>query len=72
MDYKAFFAEVADWINQANQTAIKCGIDSDVFWEWVVNSTREICDKYQNNKLVIKQMSMLFEWLDDVYAERGK
>jgi hypothetical protein len=66
MDYKAFFAEVVDWINKANQMASKHGIDSEAFWNWVVNSTGEICDKYQNNKLVIKQMSMLYEWLDGV------
>jgi hypothetical protein len=69
MDYKAFYAEVVDWIMQANQTAVKHGIQSEVFWNWVMDSTAAICEKYQNNKLVKNQMVMLFLWLEDVYAE---
>ncbi|MBS4198594.1 hypothetical protein KHA93_02890 [Bacillus sp. FJAT-49732] len=71
MDYKAFFAEVVDWINQSNQKAMKHGIDSMEFWRWVTQSTGEICNKYSNNPLVVKQMSMLYQWLEEVY-ENGK
>lgn len=69
MDYQKFFAEVVDWINQVNQVAMQHGMDSDDFWKWVVKSTGVICDKYQNDKLVIKQMTMLYVWLEEVYAE---
>ncbi|MHA6258339.1 hypothetical protein ACXYMX_00370 [Sporosarcina sp. CAU 1771] len=69
MDYKAFYLEIADWINQVNQNAIQFGMDSDPFWKWVVKSTAEICEKYQNNKLVVKQMTMLYSWLEEVYEE---
>jgi hypothetical protein len=68
MDYKAFYVEVVDWIMQANQMAVKHGMDSDAFWNWVTSSISEICSRYKNNSLVNKQMAMLFEWLDDVYA----
>lgn len=71
MDYKAFFAEVADWINQVNQQAVQHGMESEQFWVWVVRSTSEICEKHQNEKLVVKQMSMLYIWLEEVaYAYR--
>lgn len=74
MDYKVFFAEVADWIMQANTMAVNHGMDSEAFWKWVTDSTAEICERYGNNKLVINQMVMLFCWLDDFYVEgmRGK
>ncbi|MBG9548529.1 hypothetical protein [Cytobacillus firmus] len=74
MDYKAFFAEVADWIMQANTMAINHGMDSEAFWKWVMDSTAAICEKHKNNKLVLDQMIMLFHWLEDFYAEsvRGK
>lgn len=74
MDYKAFFAEVADWIMQANTMAINHGMDSEAFWKWVMDSTAAICEKHKNNKLVLDQMVMLFHWLEDFYAEskRGK
>ncbi|MCM3179732.1 hypothetical protein [Cytobacillus horneckiae] len=74
MDYKAFFTEVADWIIQANHMATNHGMDSDVFWKWVMDSTAAICEKYGNNQLVLNQMVMLFYWLEGFYAEsvRGK
>lgn len=69
MDYKAFYAEVADWIMQANHVATTYGMNSDLFWKWVMDSTAAICEKYQNNKLVKNQMVMLFFWLEDFYIE---
>lgn len=69
MDYKSFFAEVTDWIMQVNQVAIQHGMDSDEFWNWVSRSMGGIANKYNNNKLVQKQMIMLFSWLEDVYEE---
>jgi hypothetical protein len=72
MDYKAFYAEVAEWIMQVNQMAMKYGMDSDAFWNWVTTSMGEIAEKYKNNPLVVSQMAMLFEWLDDVYRKGRK
>jgi hypothetical protein len=69
MDYQKFFNEVVGWINQSNQMAMKYGLDSDDFWNWVITSTGEISTRYNNNPLVIKQMAMLYEWLDDIYAK---
>ncbi|MGG2111935.1 hypothetical protein ABFY60_15655 [Lysinibacillus pakistanensis] len=69
MDYKSFYAEVAEWIMQVNQVAVQHGMDSIEFWNWVSRSMGEIANKYKNNKLVQKQMVMLFSWLEDVYAE---
>lgn len=69
MDYKAFYAEIADWILQVNQQAVRHGMDSDAFWRWVTQSMAEIGNKYGNNKLVVKQMAMLYQWLEEVYAE---
>lgn len=67
MDYKKFFAEIADWIMQVNHMAMKHTMESDVFWNWVSHSIGEIANKYGNNQLVIRQLSMLFMWLEDVY-----
>lgn len=69
MDYKSFFAEVANWIMQVNQVAVQHGMDSDEFWNWVSRSMGELANKYNNNKLVQQQMIMLFSWLEDVYAD---
>lgn len=67
MDYSKFYSEVALWIQQSNQNAIKHGFDSDTFWDWVVKSSGEMCNRYDNNELVILQMTMLIEWLEKVF-----
>lgn len=71
MDYNVFYAEIADWINQANKMAMKHGITSEQFWDWVSDSVAYMCNKYDNNQLVIKQMKMLASWLDDVYENKN-
>lgn len=72
MDYKAFYAEVADWIMQVNHMSVTHGMESNNFWTWVSKSMGELSNKYGNNNLVVNQMSMLFLWLEQVYAERHK
>lgn len=69
MDYKAFFADVADWILQVNQQAVTHGMESDEFWNWVTQSMADIGNKYGNAEIVVKQMAMLYGWLEGVYAE---
>lgn len=71
MDYKRFFDEVVEWIGQANQMAIRHGIGSETFWNWVTSSTADICRRYNDNPLVIRQMMMLADWLEDA-MERSK
>lgn len=72
MDYQQFYNEVVNWILSANQMAIQHGLESEAFWNWVMASSAEMCRRYENNPLVLKQMVMLFEWLDDVYAKGKK
>lgn len=70
MDYQKFYGEIVEWIKQSNQMAIKHGLESDEFWRWVMNSSGELCDKYGNTQLVMKQMLMLIDWLEEVFLER--
>lgn len=69
MDYEKFFAEIAAWIQSINQHAVEHGMDSDVFWKYVMQSSNAICEKYQNHELAMKQMVMLYDWLESVYAQ---
>lgn len=71
MDYRAFYNDVVDWINQVNEAAMKYGMDSTDFWQWVADSSGELCQKYQENRLVIKQMMMLVEWIEEVYENNS-
>lgn len=70
MDYKAFYDEVVNWIQTANQMAVKHGVGHELFWRWVTESSAELCRRYEDNPLVIKQMMMLADWLEDVCESR--
>jgi len=70
MDYQAFFSDVVNWIGQTNQAAAKYGMEHEQFWLWVVESSGALTKKYQDNKLVIRQMIMLIEWLEEIYESR--
>lgn len=72
MDYKQFYAEIADWIMQSNQMAQKYGIGNQEFWQWVMTSLADISERYGNNSLVLEQVSMLYKWLNDFYVEGMK
>lgn len=65
MEYTAFFADVAKWIYQANDVAVKHGMGSSEFWMWVADSTGALSKKYQENSLVVKQMLMLVDWIEE-------
>jgi ABC-type transporter Mla subunit MlaD len=70
MDYKAFYNDIVEWIQQVNQAASKYGMASEQFWQWVADSCGVIERKYHRNRLVIKQLVMLVEWLEEVYENQ--
>lgn len=70
MDYRALYDDVIDWIEQVNQAAAKYGMESSDFWMWVADSAGALSKKYQEHRLVVKQMVMLVEWLEEVYESR--
>ncbi|AAU85072.1 hypothetical protein BCBBV1cgp25 [Bacillus phage BCASJ1c] len=72
MDYNVFFAEVAQWVNDCNQMAVKYGMQGEEFWTWVTSSMAELSNKYNNAPLVKKQMSMMFDWLHEIYQNGNR
>ena len=69
MDYKKFFDEISDWILMVNQKASEHGMQSDAFWDWVMQSSGEFGVRYKNNDLVVRQMLMLLDWLELVHKK---
>lgn len=68
MDYDMFFKDISDWIKQCNNVATSNGMQSNVFWDWVAESLGKLSDKYGNNDLVKRQMTMLWNWLEEIYT----
>lgn len=65
MNYIHFFSvEIPEWMAQSNQVAQTVGFNTDRYWLWVTGSISEICKKYNDNELVVKQFGLLFEWLE--------
>ena len=65
LDYRAFYNDVVDWIYQAQEVERIKGFGTDEYMDWVVQSVVQICEKYNNDKFVHKQMRMLWNHIDD-------
>ncbi|WP_028592604.1 hypothetical protein [Paenibacillus massiliensis] len=70
MDYKAFFWGMFLWTQAVNENAKKYGMQAPEFWQWVADSCGAIFRKYEDNRLAVKQMVMLVEWLEEVYEKQ--
>lgn len=65
MNYIHFFSvEIPDFMAKSNQVAQTVGFNTDRYWHWLVNAIAEICKKYNDDELVVKQFGLLFEWLE--------
>ena len=65
LDYRAFYTDVVDWIYQAQEVERIKGFGTEEYMEWIVQSVVQICEKYNNDKFVHKQMRMLWNHIDD-------
>lgn len=65
MNYIHFFSvELPDFMARNNQVAQTLGFGSERYWFWTVDAISEICKKYNDDELVVKQFGLLFEWLE--------
>ena len=69
MDYHAFYQDVIKWMDANNQMIAKYTIQSDQYWNWVIQTSGYMCNKYGNHPLVLKQMNMLIDYLENSYKE---
>ncbi|WP_300784626.1 hypothetical protein [Streptococcus sp. 19428wC2_LYSM12] len=66
MNYIEFFEkEVPAWMRASNQKMQEVGFATDAYWQWCVQSMAEISMKYNNDRLVLNQFSIIFEWLEE-------
>ena len=73
MNYREFFQDVTAWMDQINELVKQHSILTDEYWDHVVKSAGELCNKYGNHPLAAAQMSMLIEYLEKQYKTvRGK
>lgn len=65
MNYIHFYSvEIPEFMAQSNQMAQMAGFGSERYWFWTVDAITEICKKYHDDELVVKQFGLLFEWLE--------
>ena len=65
MDFHAFYLDVIKWMEANNQMVAQHTNQSDIYWEWVMNTSGYMCDKYDNHPLVKAQMNMLIDYLQN-------
>ena len=59
-----YSVERPDLLARNNQDAQSLGFGSERYWFWTVDAIAEICKKYNDDELVVKQFGLLFEWLE--------
>lgn len=72
MDYESFFQDVTAWMTESNHQLEKHTLFAREYWDWVMRSTRELCDKYENHPLVMRQVRMLYEYQEELYLKFSK
>lgn len=69
MDYRKFLQELADWMEASNQRLKQFGFDSDVYWQWVMQSSGELCNSYGNHPLCLEIMAAVLRFQDDNFKK---
>lgn len=71
LDYRAFYQDVVDWIYQSQEVERLKGFGTEEYMDWIVQSVVQICEKYNDDKFVLKQMRMLWQHIDDAVRKQG-
>lgn len=69
MDWSAFFSDLTEWMRQANQVLQRYPITSDQYWGWLVRTTGELGNKYNNHPLVVKILGTIIGYQDENYKK---
>lgn len=64
MDYHAFLADLANWMDASNQKVQQLTFTSDAYWDWVMQSSGELCKRYGNHPLCLEIVSALLKYQD--------
>lgn len=67
--FEQVFSDIAKWINEANARAASMGMQSDEYWQWVMESSGDLCNTYQNHDLVMMVMLDLVNWLEEYHKK---
>lgn len=67
MDWKAFFDDLQKWMAASNQVLQRCPLDSDEYWDWLIQSGSDLCKKYQNHPLAMAFMSAIWSYQEKIY-----
>lgn len=70
LDYRAFYQDVVDWIYQSQEVERLKGFGTEEYMDWIVQSVVQICEKYNDDKFVLKQMRMLWQHIDDAVRKQ--
>ena len=70
LDYRAFYNDVVDWIYQSQEVERLKGFGTEEYMDWIVQSVVQICEKYNDDKFVQKQMCMLWQHIDDAVRKQ--
>ncbi|EPI05546.1 hypothetical protein D920_00089 [Enterococcus faecalis 13-SD-W-01] len=69
MNWQAFFSDLTEWMRRANQVLQQYPITSDQYWDWLVKTTGELGNKYNNHPLVVEILGTIIGYQDKNYKK---
>lgn len=67
MNWDEFFQDIQKWMQASNQFMQQHPINSDDYWEWLVESIGALGNKYNNHPVAIRFLTVLIETQDENY-----
>lgn len=69
MDYHKFLSDLANWMDQSNEQVKAIGFTNQSYWDWLVSSLGELCDKYDNHPLCTEIVSVMIKFQEDTFKK---
>ena len=67
MNWHNFFNDLEKWMQASNVILQKDGLDSERYWQWLIETLEVIEVRYNRNPLVVKLLATIASFQDDQY-----
>lgn len=68
MNWHNFFNDLEKWMQASNVILQKDGLDSERYWQWLIETLEVIEVRYNRNPLVVKLLATIASFQDDQYS----
>lgn len=70
MDFKQFYSDLYEWVQQINQKSQQ--LNQDEYWNFILLSAGELSKKYKENDFVKLVINAHIDFLEEAWKESNK